>query len=299
MNNNLPILPTEIVDIILSHNLLDCVNVSKRYRDIAINFLSLEYVIDKDDFLQYFETGISSSLFVDFKCFFCMNPQWIDIKNQELFIDFLEIYKRKGSTEKICNYGNYIFEYIVDYLKKFAESVKRNIYQVDIDFICLYKCIFVYLAPYYEFDMLDFFRLNFSGIWGMKRDIFGEKLLRDKFISNTEHLDIVKLARSLYDMRKQEHYYYGRDSNIYWYISLFIARYNMVDDDLADQFMKMQELFEEKILLEKTDDGFKIIISKNGYVFVTYGYNKFCCVSTFNNENEKEIEFMHELEIIM
>lgn len=295
MDDNLPNLPVEIIDIIMKQNPLDCLNINERYRDIAINLLSLEYKIEKEDLMEYFLTGISSSLFIDFKCFFALNPHWEDVKDKDFFNKFSA---GEDSVEKMCDYSNFIFEYITNYLKEFSKSIRRDIYQIDIDFIRLYKHIFNYLTSYYGFDLYNTFRLKFSCQWGIKRDIFGEKLLRDKLVFNTEYLDIVKLAQSLYNMEMEDNYYYGRDSHTYWYISLFIARYNISDNDLSDKLMKMQELLEEKIHLEKTDDGFDIIITENNFVFLTYG-NSFCRVGTFTNEKGKEMEFIKESKLVI
>ena len=87
---SLPLLPVEIVDIILLKNSLDCLFVSKRYMNIVINIISKVYDISEEDFTEYLSTGISPTLFIDFKCFFAMNPQWKDIKDEECYEEFIE-----------------------------------------------------------------------------------------------------------------------------------------------------------------------------------------------------------------
>lgn len=293
---SLPLLPVEIVDIILFENILLCLNISKRYRVIAVDKLSKEYDISEEDFTEYLSTGISPTLFIDFKCFFALNPQWKDIKDEECYEEFIE--DGYNTREYI---DNYLCGSIYNCTKEFSKSVCRDIYQIDIDLICLYEKIFKYLTHYCGFEVEGFFFQDIAEeSWCGKEGVFGENLLIDRMVKNTEYLDITKLTKSLCNMEiEDEECTFERDQNTYWYIFKFADKFNIEEDVFADKLMKMQDFIEEKIYLEKADYGFSIKFCDNNEIFIFYGHREKLHEPIIVPKEERRIDIDIEPELHM
>lgn len=262
---NLIRLPEEIVEIILLQNPVECLQLNKYYREQAIKVIAADYYdIEENDIYNYMNDNITSSLFSEFKCFFVLNRAWVTLINQDYYKEFLE----KGEDTPI---DLKIYNKITSYLKIFASTTKRDIYQIDIQLQYLYEKIFRYLEIYFGFDLNNTYYWCFEGFLdGNDANIFGSNTLLNKIVENSDKLDIVHLVYSLCKMDTEMVDPYDREQTICSHLEMIIDRLNLDKDELKEELMKIQEIIKEELYCVDTDEGFEIKYVDQDYEFIGY-----------------------------